>query len=667
MCDDIDLLSQRGIKEPCGSVLPEGAAQVLPVTCGAAVGAGGGKEDPDAMATECDLSSSESESVSGGNSSDDDLSVDEGGEQKGSSVARAGHKLGTEGELEVVTIHLGADGDGGDADSIADDQRPIVPGSDGDTMVVKNCLHANVEDGSRERPSNNTRQNCNELTPRTPLGPVQYRHDERNSDSARDVTAAAEVRHRSGAPRNRCHNGAPQQTGASTTATATATIAAVATIAVVPPRTDASITVSDDSEEGRGTGTQSDTEWANDSGSEVDDNGSSALDLPGPLDVDPRRAGSAGVTQYSESPTLDFGQPQSLDISFGLRSGEVKRRRNGSLSERVSLSPPRVVSPRLGSVKDASNLRGHATVEVEEVVGHTERAPAESRASPGSCNGHRTPRGSATAHPGSVRSGEDRFDDKDSYPRDASAVEGGLAVSPSSGEDGDGCNTGDRPRFVSNGATTKSIDDENEPQHQRHHPTTGKKAPEAGVRPRLNERLLRRPSGARKDTHSDTRQTNAEVDCTSAPRPKEVSAGGMEGSLEGATSYSSSGGLVAVPVRHRNQLLSSMPTTSGDTHRGDYENSPPYRLLGVGYTEYFPKIGAILSAYHNGRALTREGDCRSLPLTSSIMARGRGGRGGATGLTSTEEEACLQLQLKLYAIYVRVIKVRTSANIALSG
>ncbi|CAM9192008.1 unnamed protein product, partial [Sphacelaria rigidula] len=73
----------------------------------------------------------------------------------------------------------------------------------------------------------------------------------------------------------------------------------------------------------------------------------------------------------------------------------------------------------------------------------------------------------------------------------------------------------------------------------------------------------------------------------------------------------------------------------------------------------FSRFGEILSAYHNGRALTREADCRSLPLTacnfgSPALLSGYGRRGG--GLTTSEEEACLHWQWKLYAIYVRVIK-----------
>lgn len=82
----------------------------------------------------------------------------------------------------------------------------------------------------------------------------------------------------------------------------------------------------------------------------------------------------------------------------------------------------------------------------------------------------------------------------------------------------------------------------------------------------------------------------------------------------------------------------------------------------VNFSEQFPRFAAILSAYHNGRTLTREADCRSLPLTSSNVVfggRARGGRIGRPGggLTACEEEACLYWQWKLYAIYIRVIKV----------
>lgn len=82
------------------------------------------------------------------------------------------------------------------------------------------------------------------------------------------------------------------------------------------------------------------------------------------------------------------------------------------------------------------------------------------------------------------------------------------------------------------------------------------------------------------------------------------------------------------------------------------------------YTEVFPRFSAALTAYHNGRALTREADCKSLSLTSSMMLRSGGGgdndgrRGSGVGLTKTEEEARLHWQWKLYAIYVRVVKAR---------
>lgn len=108
--------------------------------------------------------------------------------------------------------------------------------------------------------------------------------------------------------------------------------------------------------------------------------------------------------------------------------------------------------------------------------------------------------------------------------------------------------------------------------------------------------------------------------------------------------------------RHRYGLPTSTPPGSDivcDDGNSQYSK----------YADFFPRFAAILSAHHNGRALTRETDGRSLPLTSSIMARSRGaaggrGRGGRSGLTAAEEEACLQWQWKLYAVYVRVIKVR---------
>lgn len=80
------------------------------------------------------------------------------------------------------------------------------------------------------------------------------------------------------------------------------------------------------------------------------------------------------------------------------------------------------------------------------------------------------------------------------------------------------------------------------------------------------------------------------------------------------------------------------------------------------YADHFPRFAAILSAYHNGRNLTREEDCRSLPLTSTIMSRAGGGRRGRSGLTVAEEETCLHWQWKLYAIYVRVIKVKGTSH-----
>ncbi|CAM9171739.1 unnamed protein product [Ectocarpus fasciculatus] len=83
------------------------------------------------------------------------------------------------------------------------------------------------------------------------------------------------------------------------------------------------------------------------------------------------------------------------------------------------------------------------------------------------------------------------------------------------------------------------------------------------------------------------------------------------------------------------------------------------------YMDCFPRFAAILSAHHNGRALTRQADCRSLSLTSKNLSRGRAGTGGSAanrrglkglGLTGAEEEACFHWQWKLYAIHVRVIK-----------
>lgn len=92
----------------------------------------------------------------------------------------------------------------------------------------------------------------------------------------------------------------------------------------------------------------------------------------------------------------------------------------------------------------------------------------------------------------------------------------------------------------------------------------------------------------------------------------------------------------------------------------DSTNRPVTRNGGdVDCAEVFSRFAEILSAYHNGRALTREVDCRSLPLASSNFTSaglvGAGRRAG--GLTTTEEEACLHWQWKLYAIYIRVIKV----------
>ncbi|CAN0108026.1 unnamed protein product [Ectocarpus sp. 12 AP-2014] len=105
---------------------------------------------------------------------------------------------------------------------------------------------------------------------------------------------------------------------------------------------------------------------------------------------------------------------------------------------------------------------------------------------------------------------------------------------------------------------------------------------------------------------------------------------------------------------------------SGDVagHFKPVEKVPSNNTLAT-YTDCFPRFAAILSAHHNGRALTRQADCRSLPLTSKILSRGRAGGGGSAanrrgikglGLTGAEEEACFHWQWKLYAIHVRVIK-----------
>ncbi|CBJ31384.1 conserved unknown protein [Ectocarpus siliculosus] len=118
-------------------------------------------------------------------------------------------------------------------------------------------------------------------------------------------------------------------------------------------------------------------------------------------------------------------------------------------------------------------------------------------------------------------------------------------------------------------------------------------------------------------------------------------------------------------------LQAEVPETPGGAAGGDVaghfepvEKVPSSNTLAT-YTDCFPRFAAILSAHHNGRALTRQADCRSLPLTSKILSRGRAGAGGSAanrrgikglGLTGAEEEACFHWQWKLYAIHVRVIK-----------
>ncbi|CAM9733553.1 unnamed protein product, partial [Ectocarpus sp. 8 AP-2014] len=118
-------------------------------------------------------------------------------------------------------------------------------------------------------------------------------------------------------------------------------------------------------------------------------------------------------------------------------------------------------------------------------------------------------------------------------------------------------------------------------------------------------------------------------------------------------------------------LQAQVPETPGVAASGGVaghfkpvEKVPSSNTLAT-YTDCFPRFAAILSAHHNGRALTRQADCRSLPLTSKILSRGRAGAGGSAanrrgikgqGLTGAEEEACFHWQWKLYAIHVRVIK-----------
>lgn len=100
-------------------------------------------------------------------------------------------------------------------------------------------------------------------------------------------------------------------------------------------------------------------------------------------------------------------------------------------------------------------------------------------------------------------------------------------------------------------------------------------------------------------------------------------------------------------------LTSSPPMSSAGVVINENGGEPQLR---EDYGKYFPQFTAVLTAFHSGRALTRESDCSSLPLTSAIMSRGRTKRLGK--LTDAEERSCLQLQWKLYSIYIRVIKVR---------
>lgn len=247
---------------------------------------------------------------------------------------------------------------------------------------------------------------------------------------------------------------------------------------------------------------------------------------------------------------------------------------------------------------------------------------------------------------------------------DASALElpGPLDVEPPKGGSADGCIARGQSRFVSPTTTPIPVDGEHDTPHQRQHQhlTTGNGVPATRVRPSLDERRSRRPPDTHMAKHLASGHRITDTNHPIAPHSMDgTTTGGKADRLEGATVQRCACGPVAVPVRHRNKSLSSLPTIGGDGAGLDGGRSNTPASLG-GYTECFPKFGAILSAYHNGRALTREIDCRSLPLASSIMARGRGGRGAVTRLTNTEEEACLHLQLKLYAVYVRVIKVRCS-------
>lgn len=236
----------------------------------------------------------------------------------------------------------------------------------------------------------------------------------------------------------------------------------------------------------------------------------------------------------------------------------------------------------------------------------------------------------------------------------ALVLPGPLDVATSKAGPADGGIARGESRFLPPKTALKPIIGDRHEAHERvQRLTTGTKASAAGVE--LEERASRRPSYALKDSNLGAGHLNSEIDHLRPSPPEEVPTGGTGGFLGGVTVQPSAGGAAATQVRHRHRSLPSTPTTSDNTAPDDARSGVPCSL--GGYTAGFPKIGAILSAYHNGRALTRETDCRSLPLTSSIMARGRGGRVVPTGLTATEEEACLHLQLKLYSIYVRVIKV----------
>ena len=240
---------------------------------------------------------------------------------------------------------------------------------------------------------------------------------------------------------------------------------------------------------------------------------------------------------------------------------------------------------------------------------------------------------------------------------DATALElpGPLDVGPPKTGRADGRVSRGQSKFVSPKTSPMPMDDRPEPAEDHRRPGTDNAAPASSVMLTLDEEVSRRPSDVLSDNTSSAGQPNTETGSETAPRPTEATAGGAGIGLESVAVHRPPGGAVATQVRHRHKSLPCMPTGSDSTARNDFQRRTRCSL--GEYTECFPRIGAILSSYHNGRALTRETDCRSLPLTSSIMARGRGGRGVSTGLTASEEEACLHLQLKLYSIYVRVIKV----------